>query len=292
MARSSSQCPNSTHAPSSNAARGRLGDERGLAQTGLARDEQHLASLAGGDPLDRVRHRRRSRLRGRPHPTAGRTARRPGSGTRVRRSSAERFPAHLDGLHRIGQALQRQRPDRAACVAAAPTGHGPHHVRGEDLAALARRAQPGRLDHRVAEVVVVLAGDLAAAQPDPQADRLLAARGCRVRRPAASPPRTTARPTRTRTPPSARHPGSSPRCRPPRRSPGAGSRSASRRTSSAASGDRLDANAVEPTMSVNSTVTFSVVIGASSPPARLYRTRTTRSARRARRSRRAGGGTR
>jgi hypothetical protein len=36
-----------------------------------------------------------------------------------------------------------------------------------------------------------------------------------------------------------------------------------RRSSSAASGARRDANAVEPTMSVNNTVTFSVVTDAS-----------------------------
>ena len=39
----------------------------------------------------------------------------------------------------------------------------------------------------------------------------------------------------------------------------------SRRSSSAASGDRLDANAVEPTMSVNNTATFSVVTTALLP---------------------------
>jgi hypothetical protein len=38
-----------------------------------------------------------------------------------------------------------------------------------------------------------------------------------------------------------------------------------RRSSSASSGDKLDASLVEPTMSVNSTVTFSVVTGMAPP---------------------------
>ena len=40
---------------------------------------------------------------------------------------------------------------------------------------LSQGAESGRLDHRIPEVVIVLPGDLAAAQPDPQADRFLAA---------------------------------------------------------------------------------------------------------------------
>ena len=35
---------------------GRLGHERGLAQTGFARDEEHLAPFAPGHPLDGVGH--------------------------------------------------------------------------------------------------------------------------------------------------------------------------------------------------------------------------------------------
>jgi hypothetical protein len=38
---------------------GRLRDQRGLTQTRLTRNQQHLASFAIGDTLERVRHRRR-----------------------------------------------------------------------------------------------------------------------------------------------------------------------------------------------------------------------------------------
>ena len=125
---------------------GRLGDERGLAQPGLARDEHHLAALAARDALERVRHRRHLGL------AADHAHRRAhGQTARQRRPQSSPPPpsgshTHLDGLDRIGQSLQRQRPDRAALVAAAPTGHQPHDVRREDLPALARahRAAPPR----------------------------------------------------------------------------------------------------------------------------------------------------
>ena len=88
---------------------------------------------------------------------------------------AEGLPEDLDRLDRVGQALEGQLPERPALVAVAPTGHGPDHVGRQDLAALARRTEPGRLDDRVPEVVVVLPADLAPAQPDPQAHRVLTA---------------------------------------------------------------------------------------------------------------------
>ena len=155
---------------------GRLGDQRGLAQTGLTRDEQHLAAFAAGDALERVQHRRHLGLaadhtRRRAHAPDGPAAGRPAPASATPSGSH----THLDGLDRIGQALQRELPERAALVTAAPAGHQPHDVGRQDLPALAAGTEPGRLDDRVAEVVVVLATDLAAAQPDPQTDRLLAA---------------------------------------------------------------------------------------------------------------------
>ena len=91
---------------------GRLGDQRGLAQTGLTRDQQHLAALAAGDPLERIQHRRRSRLRGPRHPTPDARPNGPAAARPFGVGPLERLPPHLDGLHRIGQALQHQRPDR------------------------------------------------------------------------------------------------------------------------------------------------------------------------------------
>ena len=123
----------------------RLGDQRGLAQTGLTRDQQHLASLAAGDALERVRHRRHLGL---PADHTHRWGARPTGPATAPRSCrpAERLPAHLDGLDRIGQTLQGQFPERPALVPAAPAGHQPHDVGREDLSALARRAEPSRLD--------------------------------------------------------------------------------------------------------------------------------------------------
>ena len=89
---------------------------------------------------------------------------------RIRRVPAERLPAHRDRVDRIRQSLQLQRPDADALVLAAPTRHRPHDIRREDLPSLAPRAESSRLDHRIAEVVVVFGRDFATAQPDAQAD--------------------------------------------------------------------------------------------------------------------------
>ena len=152
----------------------RVGDERGLAQTGLTRDEEHLASLARGDALERVRHRSPSRSRARRHPT--RDARPDGPATAPRSSQLRRAvpSAPRPCPTGSGKPFNVSWPERTALVTAAPARHRAHHVRGEDLTTLTRRAEPGRLDHRVAEVVVVLARDFTDAQPDPQTDRLLA----------------------------------------------------------------------------------------------------------------------
>ena len=58
-------------------------------------------------------------------------------------------------------------------MTASPTGHGPHHVGSQNLPALALGAEPGCLDDRVPEVVLVLSAHLAAAQPYAQTDRVL-----------------------------------------------------------------------------------------------------------------------
>ena len=117
------------------------------------------------------------------------------------RPRLEGLPQHLDGLDGIGQALQVRGPSERHWWSVAPAGHQPHHVGGQDLAALAGGAEPGRLDDRVAEVVVVLSADLAAAQPDPQAHRVVTAAVVPARRPAAWPPHTPRRPRPRRTPP-------------------------------------------------------------------------------------------
>ena len=186
--------------PPSNAARAASATRVVLPRPGLTRDEQHLASLACDDALERVGHRRRLGIA--PDDTRRGTHASDGPATApLRRGPAERLPAHLDRVDRIGQALQLQRPDADALVLAAPTRHRPHDIRREDLTTVAPRAEPSGLDHRIAEVVVVFCRDFAAAQPDPQARPSAHGRGCRVRCPAASRPRTTTPPTSRRTRP-------------------------------------------------------------------------------------------
>lgn len=58
-------------------------------------------------------------------------------------------------------------------MSTAATGHRAHDIRREDLATLACRAQSRGLDHGIAEIVVVLSGDLTAAQSDAKTDRPL-----------------------------------------------------------------------------------------------------------------------
>ena len=152
---------------------GRLGHQRGLAQTGLTRNEQRLASFATGDTLEGIRHRRHLGFAAH-HTHRGAHAQTARQRHAVRGGPAERLPAHLDRLDRIGEALQDQWPDRVALVSAAPTGHQPHHIRSQDLAARAGRAELSCLDHRVPEVIAVLRADVAHTQPDAQAHGVLA----------------------------------------------------------------------------------------------------------------------
>jgi len=56
-------------------------------------------------------------------------------------------------------------------VAVAATGHGPHDVGSQNLPAFASRTEPGRLDDRISEVVVVLPGHFPTAETNPQGHR-------------------------------------------------------------------------------------------------------------------------
>ena len=101
---------------------GRLGHQGGLAQTGLARDQEDLAAPAGRHPLEGLGDRRHLSLpahhsdRG-AHGQAG--WERDGGCASV---ASEALPDHLDGLNRIGQAFEGQLPERPAFVAIAPAG--------------------------------------------------------------------------------------------------------------------------------------------------------------------------
>ena len=151
---------------------GRLGHERGLAEAGLTRDEDHLPDAAA-DTLERIQDRRRLGFPA--HDTCG------GAHAEARRQRDDRpgcgplgrVPQDLDGLDGIGQTFEGELAERTVFVSAAAPSRQPHDVRSQDLPALTERAQPCRFDDRVTEVVIVLPTDLAPTQPDPQPHRAL-----------------------------------------------------------------------------------------------------------------------
>jgi hypothetical protein len=151
-----------------------LGHQGGLAQAGLARDEDQLTSLARGHPLEGVGQdlglgvagddtcNGHDLEAGRQRHNAGRHL-----------DLADWLPSDLVGLDRLGQALELQLTERREGKRAPTSGHNANGVGGEDLAAFGLGAQPRRLDHRVTEVVVRLSGRFSAAEPDPQPQRSL-----------------------------------------------------------------------------------------------------------------------
>ena len=87
----------------------------------------------------------------------------------------DRLPAHRDRRHRIGDALEVELADALELVAAAAAREMPHDLGAQDLAAVGRGFEPLRLDHRQAEAVVAVEGDVADADADPHLDALLGA---------------------------------------------------------------------------------------------------------------------
>ena len=137
---------------------GRFGDERGLAETGLTRDEEHLAAFAPGDTLERMRHRRQLGFAA--HDTRG-GAHRPDGQATGRRGPVSSAPRGSQRTSTVGTGSGR--PFNVS----APTGlhswrlRRPAINRTRSAARICplsqRRAQSRRFDHRIAEVVVVLA---------------------------------------------------------------------------------------------------------------------------------------
>ena len=139
----------------------RLGGEPRLADPRLAGDEHHL-------PLAVLRLRPREGERLRLSATADHRERRPRPepGRQRQACMPERLPRNGAGHDRLGQALQRDRPDRREGVAAAPARREAHEVGHEDLPALRRRTEPRRLDHGGPKTVALLPGDVAETDPD------------------------------------------------------------------------------------------------------------------------------
>ena len=158
---------------------GRLGDERGLAESGLAGHEHDLAPVAGATRFDRVGHRTQLRLV--PDHTGGRTHRqsawegqlRRGCGRRVHRCGRQdllvaRLPRHTEGLEGLPQALQLEQADGLEVMAATAPREEPHERADVDRARAGGRLQPCRLDDRSAVAVVGDIVHVARTDADPQ----------------------------------------------------------------------------------------------------------------------------
>jgi hypothetical protein len=140
----------------------------------FAGDEEQFPSLASGNPLDGgVQEGEFVLATDDPDP---RTMAQPGGKrhtSRCRCVHPEWLPTDLEGLDRRRQALQLQFPERSKGVRAPATGVGSHQVRSQNLATFGLGAESGRLDDRVAEVVIGFPGCLAGAKPHPEPEGLL-----------------------------------------------------------------------------------------------------------------------
>jgi hypothetical protein len=144
----------------------RLGGEPRLADARLAGQQHHLAL-----PVLRLRPRQPQRL-GLLVPPEQRERGPRAEPCRQRDAGAgQRLPADHARLQWLGQALQRDQPDRREAVPAAPARQHPHDVGDQDLPALGLRAEPGGLDEWQAVRVVALPRDVAGADADPYANR-------------------------------------------------------------------------------------------------------------------------
>ena len=182
---------------------GELPYQARLADPGLAR-EHHDAQAA-------LAHRRPRRLqcRHRIGPTDERAAvlareQRGQWDTHLGRG----LPDHLASSDRLGDALQRDRPERAVGEPAARADQRAHQLRGEDLAWRAGVAEPLGDHHRRAEVIALVADRLPDVQADANRELELAACTGAVDGLLDRDRARERRQPRSRTPPSARRRGS------------------------------------------------------------------------------------
>ncbi|GAC1597932.1 MAG: hypothetical protein NVS3B21_22990 [Acidimicrobiales bacterium] len=84
----------------------------------------------------------------------------------------KRLPGNLVYGHTFGQALQRPAAKGAKCVTTVAIGHRPDEWCAKDLAWPCVGAESGRLDHRRAEGISCVLGDLSDAEPHPHLNRI------------------------------------------------------------------------------------------------------------------------
>ena len=149
---------------------GGVDGEAGLADPGLAGDEDRLAR-PGGPPAQRRSDPLALRRRVRRRPSAGARAAGPGAeGGRWARGPAPTRPRR-SAPARAGRCSSSvaQGQERMAVAAA----HDADEVGGQDLAAVGARAQAHGLDHGQPEAVAALAGDVAERDADADVERLV-----------------------------------------------------------------------------------------------------------------------
>ena len=251
----------------------RLGDERRLADPRLAPYEtQPLRALLNTGLLDR---RRQDFQLGAASEEREQTLLQRTNELRLKRHRRKRavvtevrLPLHLDDRNRLGEPLELHLTEWYELVHRMPANEDPYHLAGQNLPAVSRSAQTRRLDHRVAEEIIVLFNGLTRRQPDPNRKRMQASavvpldpllhRHRAGDRDEFGLVNATIRPSprflTTRPPAASTAPSNKPKW--------------VDRNSSAESRSRLEASAVQPTKSVNNTVTVSV---SAKPPSRLAR---------------------
>ena len=166
--------PEQHHHPRAVGPARRLGHQRGLPLAGFPGDEQDLAALAGGHPLDgQVEQREFERPPDDADPRAPAEPRR--EGDPARGGDGAGGPTQPERLHRLGQSLQLESPERGELVATPAADDRSCQPRDQDLAPLGEGTETGGLDHGVAEVVALFGGHLAGADRDPEAHRLIGA---------------------------------------------------------------------------------------------------------------------
>ena len=117
-----------------------LAHEGGLAETRLSRDQEDFPSLALRNAFGCVGHRLHFRLTAHhSHTGADSQAARERDGC-PGVDFSQGLPDDLDGLDGIGQTFQFQLTEGTALVTASASSHGPDHVGGQDLSALAHWA--------------------------------------------------------------------------------------------------------------------------------------------------------
>jgi hypothetical protein len=144
--------------------------ERSLTDPWLAAEERNLQPPAIGLRPHVVEERELGRTPGERKHRGGRLGEAGGKRNTVV-AAGSLSPLNLDCAHRMRNALQFQLAERYKLDGRVAADHRAHGVGCQDLTSVGRRAQAGRLDHGIAEVVAFVFGDFSARNPDTDRER-------------------------------------------------------------------------------------------------------------------------